>query len=423
MTESVAGMSVDRVLESAPRAAMLREISIGAVLDALRAEPRLSRAELAARTGLSKPTVGTALRALEQAGLVREQGRTIGRRGPSAVLYEPVPEAALILGVDIGAHYVRTVVADLEGRSVDEAELTLSAPEAPNVLSAVRAIHARLATPGRSFELSVIGSPGIVDPRSGRIRSSPNIAGWEDFPAGAALTEVLGTNAVVENDVNLAALGERDRGAGRGATSFMYLSVGSGLGAGLILSGQLYRGRNGAAGEVGYLTSSTGAVDGMGAADGVDAPDGPEAADGPSETTTNRGPMERRLSHQAIAARIKALDPEAPGDPRELFDRARAGDPVGRTIVAETIEALADCIASVTAVLDLELVLIGGGIGTQPDLLLEPVRHATAARVPYVPSIEIGALGDHAVLAGAASVGAELARSSTLRRCLDATRI
>lgn len=392
-------MPIDLVNGSLQGNAVLRERSVNAVLDALRDTPRLSRAELAQRTGLSKPTVGSALRVLERGGLVRERGRTTGRRGPSAMLFEPVADAALVLGVDIGTHHLRATAADLDGETVDEIEVLLGGADARHVLAAVREVRLRLA-PHRTFELAVVGSPGVVDPSTGRIRSCPNIQGWEDVPAEAVLNNVLGVTTVVENDVNLAALGELARGAGRGWSSFLYLSVGSGLGAGLVLDGQLHRGRNGAAGEVGYLA--------VGAAPLADL----------AESGGSRGPMEHRLSHQAIVDGARAIDPGAPDNPRELFARARGGDALGRAVVAQTIDALAICIASVTAVLDLELVLLGGGIGAQADLLLEPVRSAASALVPYVPSIEAGTLGDHAVLAGAVSVGAELARASALKRCL-----
>jgi predicted NBD/HSP70 family sugar kinase len=376
----------------------LRERSVNAVLDALRLAPRGSRAELAAQTGLSKPTVASALRALQGGGLVRERGRSTGRRGPSASLYEPVADAALVLGVDIGAHHVRAVLADLDGEPRDEAKVAVRRPDAEHVIDALRAVRAALDD--RSIELAVVGSPGVVDPASGRIRSSPNIAGWEGVQAEAVIGEALGVATSVDNDVNLAALGELARGAGRGRTTFAYLSVGSGLGAGLVLDGRVHRGRHGAAGEVGYLAVG---------------------ADPAADATASLGPMEKQLSQDAIVNAAARVDAAAPRDPRELFARARRGDALGLAAVAQTIDGLAICIASITAVLDLDLVLLGGGIGEQGDLLLEPVRAALSGMVPYSPDIEVGTLGDHAVLTGAAAEGATLARAAVIRRCLAVT--
>jgi predicted NBD/HSP70 family sugar kinase len=382
--------------DSIPNHVALRGRSITAVLDALRENPRRSRAELAAQTGLSKPTVASALRALEGGGLVRERGRSTGKRGPSASLYEPVASAALVLAVDIGAHHVRAVVADLDGEPRDEAEAEVKQPDIDHVLEALRALRIHLAHP--SIELAIVGSPGVVDPTTGRIRSSPQISGWEGIQAQTMLTDVLGVQTVVENDVNLAALGEFARGAGRGHGSFAYLNVGSGVGAGLVFDGQLRRGPHGAAGEVGYLAV------------------GPDPV---GDTTVSRGAMETRLSNSAIVRFARSIDPAAPDDPSELFARARTGDPLGRAVVTETVQALAICIASITAVVDLDLVLLGGGIGSQGDVLLEPVRAATAALVPYAPEIVCGALGDDAALAGGVATGAEQARAAAIQRCLS----
>ena len=367
------------------------------MLAALRETPRRSRAELAEDTGLSKPTVASALGALSVGGLVRERGRTTGRRGPSASLYEPIPDTALVLGIDVGAHRVRAVAADLDGTEVDEAEIQLEEADAEHVLRAISGL--RDLIDGKPFELAVIGSPGVIDPATGRIRSSPNIRGWEGLPAEELLREALGLPTVVENDVNLAALGELARGAGRGRKSFIYLNVGSGLGAGLVIDGRLHRGRHGAAGEVGYL-----AVD-------LAPPSDPG--------TLSRGPMERRLSQDAVAQIAKRLDHTATLDPRALFELARRGDQLGQAVVAETVHALAACIASITAVVDVELVLLGGGIGSQADLLLDPVRAETATRVPYAPEIEVGALGRDAALSGAVAQGTELALTAVIQRCLQ----
>jgi len=388
-------MSIDLSLPA--ESLSIRERSVNAVLDALRAVPRSSRAELAQLTGLSKPTVASALRALQGGGLVREQGRSTGRRGPSASLYEPIAGAALVLGVDIGAHHVRAVLSDLDGESRDEATVIFKRPDADCVLDALQTVRTALNDP--AIELAVVGSPGIVDPGSGRMRSSPNLIGWEGIEAEAVIGDALGVETSVDNDVNLAALGELARGAGRGRTTFAYLHVGSGLGAGLVLDGRLHRGRHGAAGEVGYLAVGADAI---------------------TSATPSRGSMEKQLSRDAIVDAAIAIDSAAPRDPRELFAQARLGERPGRAALQRTINGLAICIASITAVLDLELVLLGGGIGEQGDLLLEPVRAALSTMVPYTPDIEVGTLGDRAVLTGAAASGATLARTAVIQRCLDA---
>jgi predicted NBD/HSP70 family sugar kinase len=382
--------------------AAIREHNLGAVLEALRAARPASRSELALRTGLSKPTVAGALRTFEGAGLVREYGRTTGRRGPSASLYDLVPEAVVVVGIDIGARYVRSVLADLDGHPVDELTLRLAEPRAEDVLATVAEIAAWVGGQAARTELAVVGSPGVVDPSTGRIASAPAIAGWEGVAAEAALAEALGVQVRIENDVNLAALGEQAAGAGAGVDSFAYLNVGSGLGAGIVLHGRLHRGARGAAGEVGFL------------------PVGDDPfADGRGR---HAGAMEARLSSRGLvetAERLAATTPtavERPFDVRALFDAARTGDALGRAVVAQAAREVAVCVAGLTSVVDLELVLLGGGIGASEELLLPDVRTAVAGLVPSPPRIERATLGERAVRTGAVAVALEAARQTMIRR-------
>lgn len=153
-------------------------------------------------------------------------------------------------------------------------------------------------------------------------------------------------------------------GAGRGCSSFAYLNIGSGLGAGLVLDGRLHRGHHGAAGEV-----------------GISAPAGQRPCP----------PHRWRISCPPEQSRY-AFDyaPDAPRDPTVLFDLARRGDPLGKAVIVRLGNALTRCITSLAAVVDLELVLLGGGIGPHAELLIEPTQRAVSRRVPYAPTIGSG---------------------------------
>jgi predicted NBD/HSP70 family sugar kinase len=393
--------------ESSASLVGIRERNARAVLEALRERDPASRADLAVRTGLSKPTVAGALRGFEAAGLVREYGRTTGRRGPSASLYEFVPDAALVLGIDIGAHYVRAVLSDLDREPIEDLTLPLTRAHADDVLDSVRRIRRRVGRRIDRVELAVVGSPGIVDPATGRISAAPNIEGWEGVLAERVLGDALGVPVRLDNDVNLAALGERTAGGGRDADSFAYLNIGSGLGAGIVLHGQLHRGARGAAGEVGFLP----------------------VGDDPFEPSQREhgGPMEARLSSRALeecAQRLAATTTSslsAPYDVESLFEAARAGDALGRAVVAYTARATAVCVAGLTSVVDLELVLLGGGIGLNGELLLPDVRAAIARLVPAPPQVECATLGERAVRVGAVAVGADIARATVVRRTVQGT--
>ena len=384
----------------------IRERNLRAVLDTLRERRPVSRADLALRTGLSKPTVSAALRAFEQRGLVREYGRTTGRRGRSASLYDLVPESVLVVGIDIGARHVRAVVGELDGRAVDEFSLDLAEPRASDVLSVVAEIGTRIRPLADRTELAVVGSPGVVDPATGRIGAAPNIADWEGVAAEPVLGEALGLRVRVENDVNLAALGEQARGAGASVESFAYLNIGSGLGAGIVLDGRLHRGARGAAGEVGFLPIGDDPIRGSRLAQG--------------------GAMEARLSSRGLVESAEELAATTttsvtrPFEVEALFEAARRGDPLGRAIVGRAAEEIAVCVAALTAVVDLELVLLGGGIGASEELLLPDVRAAAALLLPSPPRIERASLGDRAVGTGAIAVALEEARQSVIRRLVDA---
>jgi predicted NBD/HSP70 family sugar kinase len=383
----------------------IRERNVRSVLDALRERRPASRADIALTTGLSKPTVGGALRSLESAGLVREYGRTTGRRGPAASLYDFVPDAVLVLGIDVGARYVRALLCDLDGDPVEEVTLQLARAHAGDVLESVREIASRIGPLMERTELAVVGSPGVVDPATGRISAAPNIEGWDGVLAEHVLAEAMDLPVSVENDVNLAALGEQRAGAGRGVESFAYLNIGSGLGAGLILHGRLHRGARGAAGEVGFLP----------------------AGEDPFAAThrEHEGAMEARLSSHALVELAERLAPttastlNAPFDVQSLFDAARTGDPLGRTVVARAAREIAVCVAGLTSVLDLELVLLGGGIGINGELLLPDVRAATARLVPAPPRIECATLHERAVRVGAIAVGLEVTRANVIHRLVQ----
>ena len=211
--------------------------------------------------------------------------------------------------------------------------------------------------------------------------TSPNIPGLEGRAFGDELGEQLGIDVTLENDVNLAAVGEQ-LGGRRPRRRRLCVSLRRhGMGMGLVLGGELHRGNHGAAGEVDWALA--------GLAEDVDP-----SADGVA----------------ALAARIApagsagtSLAP--PYDARAVFAAARRGDPLGRTVVEEVARRIAAHIAPIAAVADPALVVLGGGLGANGDLLLTPVRRLLAAWIPYPPRLEISSLGEAAVLMGALAVG------------------
>ena len=366
--------------------ALLKDLNERAVLDAIRDAAPISRAEISRRARISKPTVSVALQSLLHAGLVREAEEARAGRSYGAVFFEPVPEAALVLGIDIGARFLRGALSDLRGTIRARQDIELDRAGAVELLDAVARMRDGLvAVSGLAAERIdsvVTGIPGVVEEETGRVRLAENAHGLEGMAVGAELERCLGLPVTVENDVNLAALGEHARGLGRGIDDFAFVSVGTGLGAGLVLAGELRRGRHGAAGELDFVR---------------------EADD------EDLDPCAAALP--ALAARLAAngdggattLAP--PYDPRAIFAAARAGDPLGCAVVAEEARRIALHIVPIAAVADVALVVLGGGVGRNGDLLLEPVRAVLAERLAYPPRVEVSSLGEAAVLIGALAVG------------------
>jgi predicted NBD/HSP70 family sugar kinase len=374
---------------------LLKRMNEQTVLEAIRAGAPISRAEISRRAGISKPTVSLALRSLEEAGLVRQADAP---SGPSygAVYFEPVPEAALVLGIDLGARFLRGAVCDLEGEVRARQDVELNGVDAEVALQTIADLHESLvAAAGLDADLVdgvVVGVPGVVEAGTGRLTLAENVPGLEDRAFGDEVRERLGLPVVLENDINLAALGEQWRGVAEGVDDFVLLSVGTGMGAGLVLGGNLHRGHHGAAGEVDYALAGLGIE--------VD-PSG-----GTLDNLTTRLAAETGTNTRLLP----------PYEGRAIFAAGRTGDELARAVVAEVARRIALHVASISAVADIALVVLGGGLGVNGDLLLEPVRNHLAEWLPYPPRVEVSSLGEAAVLTGALAVGLRSALESVFTR-------
>jgi predicted NBD/HSP70 family sugar kinase len=365
---------------------LLKDLNERTVLETIRSGAPISRAEISRRAGISKPTVSVALQSLLDVGLVRSTEPDGDGPRYGAIFFEPVAEAAGVLGLDLGARFLRGGLCDLSGAVRARHDVELAGADPARVYDAAAALAERLmAESGVDAErvsAAVVGVPGVVDAATGRISLAENAHGLDGLAVGPELERELGMRVTVENDVNLAALGERWRGVARDRDDFAFLSIGTGLGAGLVLRGELHRGHHGAAGEVDYAF-------GMGLERDID----PCAA-----------ALLAFVREQAAGNGHASALSEPFGVP-DVFAAARDGDELARVAVAEEARRIALHIAPIAAVADIGLVVIGGGIGANGDLLLEPVRAELDSRLPYPPRVEVSELGDAAVLSGALSIG------------------
>src|SRR5262245_61085364 len=230
---------------------LLRAINERSVLEFVRRMGPVSRAQIARDSDLSKPTVSQALASLLEAGLVREAGRASGKRGPAAVLYELNPRAGWVVGIDVGRAWLRAAIANLSGDIVARRDERTMVKSQRALISQIGQIaHALAAEAGlrwRQVTFATVGSPGVFHPATGTVELAYALPGWGRTGLVESVQEELGTKIAFENDVNLAALGEQWHGLGKNVPNFAYLHVGTGVGAGLILNGELFRGHAGAA--------------------------------------------------------------------------------------------------------------------------------------------------------------------------------
>lgn len=235
---------------------LLRSINSRSVLDLLVTHGRLSRSDICAATGVSKPTASALLSRLEGSGRVIRVGTSVGRPGPAAVLYELNPAAGWAAGVDVVPARMHAAVADLTGRVVGECVVRTPRSSAGATARHLRnAIADAVAAAPQAVDLRhvVLGTPGGYDPVTGQLRYAKHLPGWHEPGFLERLRETLGVPVSIENDVNLAALAEQRSGAARGYSDFVLFWAAEGLGAALTFDGVLHRGATGGSGEVGFL--------------------------------------------------------------------------------------------------------------------------------------------------------------------------
>jgi predicted NBD/HSP70 family sugar kinase len=374
----------------------LRPRSVQAILAALRSDGPASVLQLANRTHLSKAVVDAALQTLERAGLVRPAGDTAQGRNPSATLFEHDPTAGYVVGVDVGQSWVRCAVADLAGDIVGRRDIRNTSRTVPSLVTSVSRLAHQVVEdagiPWSRVAQTVVGSPGVFDPGDGTLLLASRIRRWGRPGLLDALRDELGERTAVANDANLAAIGERWFGCGVGVGTFVYLLVGTGVGMGIVIDGKLHLGARGAAGEVAYL------------------PFGDETLSAANGHGSRWGSFEEVASAQGVIQDAVELGMSPRLSARRIFDAARRGDVAARGAVDREGERLAVVIAAISALIDPELVVLGGGIGSNLELLRAPLVQRLHQLTPFRPRIVASELGDEAILLGAVASALEAAR-------------
>lgn len=366
-----------------------------AILEVLAERPRASRAQLADATGLSAATVGRVVDRLRRGGVLREYSIDAIGVGRPPRLVELDDDSAFVVGVDAGGRTLRAALADLQGTIRGRLARPTRDPSDRNaVFGDIVALIEDLAVTVRpgTVHAVVAGISGIVDHDAGRVLLSPDLPGLDGFDLAAAIEDRIERPVAIDNDDLLAAIGEATAGAAIGCRDVVFLSLGYGLGAGLILGGRPIRGASHAAGAIAYL--SPGRLE--------------DRASGRAIPARYREALARRSMRSAAHADGGPI--VTVGDARTVFGLAAAGDASAVHVINAVVADLGDLAVDVAALLDPEVIVVGGGLAQAGAALFGPLAERLSGALPYPPRLAASALQDAAVLQGATSLALALAR-------------
>ena len=368
----------------------MRNINRSAILEVIRRESPISRTAIAERLHVSLPTVMRIVDRLIQEDLVRPHGGSEWSGGRRRALLAFNAAEHVIIGVDLGGMKMFGAIADLGGKILKEADIvrhTSSGEE--NFQNVVRLIEVLLADPqleGKKLWGIGVGAPSVTYHQQGVVAWSFSL-NWQDFPLKARLAERFKLPIIVDNDVNLAALGEYWFGSGQNVQNLVVMTVGTGIGAGIILNGSLYRGAHEASGEVCNIIPGREFL---------------------GKCYTEFGALERLASSLGIASRAREILAHRlrPTELEHLtaddvYAASRLGEAWAQDLLAETVDYLAIGITSIAACFDPELIILGGELARSEDLLVKPIQHRLQGALPIQPCLIPSQLGSRAVVMGA----------------------
>ncbi|AMM07556.1 ROK-family transcriptional regulator [Streptomyces albidoflavus] len=377
----------------------LHRANLERVVRAVRLSGSLTQAEIARTTGLSAATVSNIVRELKESGTVEVTPTSAGGRRARSVSLSG--DAGIVIGVDFGHTHLRVAVGNLAHQILaeeaepldvdasaeqgfDRAELLVG-----RLLDATGVDRAKVAGVG-------LGVPGPIDVASGMLGSTSILPGWSGTQPALALGERIGVPVAVDNDANLGALGELVWGSGRGVRDLAYIKVAGGVGAGLVIDGQIYRGPGGTAGEIGHITLDE---------------------SGPVCRCGNRGCLETFTAARYV---LPLLEPtHGTGLTMEkVVALAKEGDPGCRRVVADVGRYIGSGVASLCNLLNPSRVVLGGDLAEAGELVLGPIRTSVgryaipsaARQLELVP----GSLGGRAEVLGALALALREMGDSTL---------
>ncbi|MFA5872377.1 MAG: ROK family transcriptional regulator [Anaerolineales bacterium] len=365
----------------------------------------ISRADIARQLKISPSTIGRAVDRLIEKKVISEQGQNYGQQAgrPSKILRFN-PDIASVLAVDLRLTQVYVAVSNLDGRVLYSSTEPLPREDPQSSIEALLKIIQRQvdalgdAPPLRGI---VIGAPSIVDPDAGIVEWAPSL-GWKNLPLGRIISSSFNLPVHIENDVNLAALGEYWKGVAQRASSMVFVSVGTGVGAGIVQKGELYYGATHAAGEVGYIITDLKTLH-----DEVGKMGNLEVRLGEEGTITRANLIAQRYPSSKLAELIKMNGTGVRA--HEIFELYAQGDPAAHVIVNETVDLLTVVFTNISLMLDPEIMVLGGPSDWKWAMIVSAIQDRIGSSLLRPVNIVPSLLGRDAVIKGATYIAIRLA--------------
>ncbi len=352
------------------------------IIDMIRFAPGgVTRAELARQMGLTRAAVSVTINDLVACGLVRD-AEILHTVGHKPIMLEINPGYGFVVGIDMGATHVTLILTDFSGREIKVLDAPFSIGDGPNNCLGLLDHHFKTLLENTGLALGQIaaigvGVPGPVVEQAGMVSGPPIMPGWDGFPIREYLQQLWNCPVILGNDADLGALGEWAFGVARNERDVAYLKVGTGIGCGLLINGQIYSGVTGSAGEIGHIT--------------IDE-------NGPVCQCGNRGCLEAMAGGRAIALRaiesirrgqrtlLTEIQPADKITSQDVISAARRGDLFAQHLMIDAGSHLGTAVAGLVNLFNPGMVVIGGGLAQVGDLLLEPIRQSVQQRSLKVAS-------------------------------------
>lgn len=400
------GGDVSNRRKSTATTSTLARVNQTAILEELRNSGALSRQQLCARTGLSPATVNRLTAALIDQGTVVSAGQEPSTGGRPSILLRYAGGSRLVAALQLHPDKASGILVDFDGKIVFRREVDFGPRLVPldsideqarsrdqrarldKTIELFDSLIATAGTMGTPCLAVGVAVPGVVQQPEGSFGRMPEL-GWNDVPLGRMLRDRSNLPIVVENDANALAFGELHRGAGRGLNSLVALFLESGLGAGIITNGELYRGARSEAGEIGYLLMERSSLE---------------------RSYSERGDLEDRVGAIALTRRARERGIPVPENglltAEDIFELAGAGDAAARELAEEVLDMVAMAIAAMVIILDPELVVVGGSFIGSANTVIPAIQERLTGRIIRVPRVEAATHREDAVLLGAAELAA-----------------